>query len=265
MNGYVYDRGRGRFGNCVFRFLASRLFCILYKLEYIDTHKTYMEKIEDQIFIIWSNYLLENKLIQFPVSNFSFELYYQHDMIYRKYRNELLEYIRNNPEQKLITDKDEIYYVKELLQKAPILDKSYNTVVHLRIEDYFEINNVLHPKSIDNVLEKCEGPFLFIHKSIESNYDKLYIDYFKNKYTDAIFFDGSVIDSYNLMREATTLICSNSTMSWVAALLSISLKKVFVPKNNCKELHNTFQYPIDNTEVYEYDIILKNSLNTLNI
>jgi hypothetical protein len=232
----------------------------MYNLNYSDTYLNSMKYISDDIFVIWSNYLLENTLIQFPVDNFSFELYYQHDMIYRKYKNELLEYIENNPEQKLISDKDEVYYVRELVQKAPILDKSYKTVVHLRIEDFFEINNVIHPKSIDILLDKCEEPFLFIHKSVESVYDKKYIDYFKNKYKNSIFFDGSVIDSYNLMREATTLICSNSSMSWAAALLSTSLNKVFFPKNSNKTKENTFQYPIDNTEVYEYNIILKDEI-----
>jgi len=261
MVGYINDKGRGRFGNCVFRFLASRLFCIIYNLKYIDSYQNNMIQIDDLTFIEWSKYLLENKLIQFPIHNFYFELYYQHDMIYRKYKSELLEYINNNPNQTMISDKDEIYYVKELIQKAPILDKSYNTVVHLRIEDFFEIDKVIHPESINKILNSCEQPYLFIHKPVESEYDNIYISYFKNKYNDSIFFSGSVIDSYNLMREATTLICSNSTMSWVAALLSTSLNKVFVPRNDNTVFHNTFQYPSNNTEVYYYNIIKKEELN----
>ena len=258
MNGFVQEQGRGRFGNCIFRYLASRLFCILYDYKFIKDAIPGMIPIDDNTFLIWKNLVLtKDTLIQFEHPYFSFEMYYQHDSIYRKFKSELLEYIENHKDEELITDRNEIYTAKDLISIPPVLPYAYNTVVHLRIEDYFINDCVIHPLSISKVLESCEGPYLFIHKPEESNYDKKYIEYFKKQYPSSYFFTGNVVDAYNLMRTSLVLVCGTSTLSWAAALLSTVNEKVYMPRNICKESHSTFQYPNDNTEIYDYKIITK--------
>lgn len=258
MNGFVQEQGRGRFGNCIFRYLASRLFCILYDYQIVKHSIPGMIPIDDNTFKVWKDLILtKDALIQFEHPYFSFEMYYQHDSIYRKFKSELLDYIKNHQTEELITDRNEIYTAKDLISVPPVLPYTYNTVVHLRIEDFFLIDSVIHPTSISKVLEKCAGPYLFIHKPEESTYDKKYISYFKKQYPTSYFFTGSAVDAYNIMRTSSVLVCGTSTISWAAALLSTVNPKVYMPRNNGKESHCTFQYPNDNTEIYDYTIITK--------
>jgi len=258
MKGFVQEQGRGRFGNCIFRFLASRLFCILYDYQIIKNSIPGMIPIDDNTFKVWKDLILtKDALIQFEHPYFSFEMYYQHDSIYRKFKSELLCYIETHTDEELITDRNEIYTAKDLISVPPALPYLYKTVVHLRIEDYFLIDYVIHPLSIAKVLENCDGPYLFIHKPEESSYDKKYIEFFKKQYPTSYFFTGSAVDAYNIMRTSSVLVCSTSTLSWAAALLSTVNPKVYMPRNNGKESHSTFQYPNDNTEIYDYKIITK--------
>ena len=54
------------------------------------------------------------------------------------------------------------------------------------------------------------------------------------------------------MREASVLVCSCSTLSWTAAILSNSLEKVYMPNyKNVHGSHQTCKQPILNTELYE--------------
>ena len=53
------------------------------------------------------------------------------------------------------------------------------------------------------------------------------------------------------MKNAKTLICSCSTISWLAAFLSETVETVYFPNNNNNQSHETFKQPIDNTILYE--------------
>jgi hypothetical protein len=246
----------GRFGNCMFRYLASRLFIILYKLEIVEDTQEPTLLLTDNKFNLWKEWLLDHEvLLPFnDINTIIFNNFYHDALIYRKYKNEILEYMKNNNEEYLLTEYNEIYYIKDLLLEPPNLEY-YNIAVHLRIEDYLKIGLAIHPSSYDNILKDYAEPILFIHKKEEDKYDIKYINYFKKKYPNSIFFCGNVIDCYNIMRTSKILVCSNSTMSWVAALLSITLEKVYVPKNINKEIHESFEYPIDNTILYDYNKI----------
>jgi hypothetical protein len=65
------------------------------------------------------------------------------------------------------------------------------------------------------------------------------------------------------MRHAEVLVCSRSTVSWIAALFNEINVKTYMPKNYGTLTHETFQYPNDNTEIYQWKIISKEELITL--
>ena len=164
---FIQIYNKGRFGNCIFRFLASRLFIILYQCYIIsknnNTHYFYI--INDTNFIEWMNIILSNNSLATRINDsLLFDGFFQHDIIYKKFKNQLIEYIKNNPNDELITDRNEIYYAKDILGEKPIVDYTYKTVIHLRIEDFLELGLAMEPSYLDCVLEKCEKPFLFVHK-----------------------------------------------------------------------------------------------------
>jgi hypothetical protein len=252
---FIQTYNKGRFGNSIFRFLASRLFIILYNSYTIskNTNLYYYYTITDTIFIQWMIAILSNNSLPIILdNNIIFDGFFQHDIIYKKFKNELIEYIKNNPKDELITDTNELYYAQDILGPKPIIHFTYKTTIHLRIEDFLELNLAMDQKYLDSVLEKCEQPFLFIHKKESNNNDIKYIDYFKLKYPTSYFYTENVILSYNLMRHAEVLVCSRSTMSWLAAFFSDVNIKTYMPKNYGTLDHETFQYPTDNTEIYEW-------------
>jgi hypothetical protein len=181
-------------------------------------------------------------------------------MIYRFFKKNLIHYIQNNPNERIETDRNEIYYANDILGKKPTLSFEYKTVIHLRIEDFIDLDLAMDPKSLDPVLERCEQPFLFVQAPVSSEIDKKYIEYFKNKYPNSYYYTEYVVKCYNLMRHAEVLVCSISTISWVAALFNDVNVKTYMPRNYRSLPHESFQYPNEHTEIYDWKLLKKEDL-----
>jgi len=262
---YLTLYNRGRFGNSVFRFLASRLFSIIfgYTITFPNS-KFYYKEFSDENFIKWMNELIQNnKLLIVDHSSIIFTGYYQHDTIYKVFKSQLITYILNNPNDIIETDKEEKIKCINILGDKPTINYTYKTVVHLRIEDFIELGLAMDPRCLKDILEKCEKPFLFVHKEVENDNDRIYIKYIKDTYPDSHFYSEDIISCYNVMRHAELLVCSHSTVSWTAALFNEINVKTYMPKNYGTLTHETCQYPNDNTEIYEWKIISKEELIAL--
>jgi hypothetical protein len=75
------------------------------------------------------------------------------------------------------------------------------------------------------------------------------------------FESNDVITDFNIIRNANVLICSISTMAWVAGFLSKNLKQVYFPKNKFAGWSNqTFSTIINNTVYYENKLCNKRDL-----
>jgi len=183
---------------------------------------------------------------------------FQHANIYIKYIYEILEDIKTYPNEVIITDNNEIYKSKDILAEPPILPFSYKTVIHLRIEDYILNGQAMDPRSIDNVIKNLEGPYLFVHKKVNNIYDNKYISYFKNKYKNALFFDGSLIDCYSILRTAKILVCAWSSLSFLAALFNDKHDMIYIPLS---QIHTQyFITPSNKSITYSYNEINKDEL-----
>ena len=76
MNGFIRAQGGGRFGNCIFRYLASRLFCILYNYQIVKDHIPGMIQFHDSMFKEWKDQILNNNtLAKLNNSYLSFDMY----------------------------------------------------------------------------------------------------------------------------------------------------------------------------------------------
>jgi hypothetical protein len=63
------------------------------------------------------------------------------------------------------------------------------------------------------------------------------------------------------MCQAETLVCSSSTLSWIASFLSDTVKTVYFP-NKTREPHESFNKPIENTYYYDIKLCSKEELET---
>jgi hypothetical protein len=275
----VYDFKLGRLGNAIFRYLASSLFCIIYKAKRTYNKSECNHIFSDENFIEWSNSVLNNIIPD--INNFKnlvFYGYYQHDKIFIKYKNQIIDHIINNPNEYLYTDgwnnesekniynyKVEKYKSIDLIINPYNNNKFYNFVIHLRLEDFININNVMHPLSIKNVIDQVNiKDICIVVGNPKTQLENNYINYFK-KYYNVTIESNSVIEDYHIMKNAKILVCSCSTLSWAASLLSSKNELVYFPNIISNAIHETFKNPIDKTILYDFKkcnkIELENFLN----
>jgi len=268
----VYDSRLGRLGNAIFRYFASTLFSIIYSAK-----RTYIYDVDatfnDNMFILWMNQVLNDEIPNIEDKNYNFNGFYQHDKIFIKFKNELILWITEHPNELLYTDGNDQYnnnynydvqYYKVIDLITNINLKTYDIVVHIRLEDFIINNDVIHPDCIIKILLELKdinkNCCLVLNKP-KSNIENAYINYIKSKCNIELQC-GTVIEDLYVMRNAKILVCSCSTLSWVAAFLSNKVETVYFPNKN-KEPHETFCKPIENTIYYDIIKCSKSDLESL--
>lgn len=269
----VCDNAQGRYGNAIFRYLASSLFCILYNAKRTYNTCECNITISDSDFINWSNSVLSGHIPDIDLSkNYLFRGYYQHDRIFLKYKSQLIQHIFDNPNDNLVTDGNiadrygNYHYNVEIYKSCNLIvpnntDKSYDIVVHLRLEDFVSVNQVIHPKCIYEVLQNFKHlDICFVFNKPTTPFEHKYIHFFTSQF-NIVCESNDAITDFHIMKNAKTLICSRSTLSWAASFFSQTLETLYFPNYDYPDrLHETFKYPITNTILYdiyhasEYDI-----------
>ena len=79
----------------------------------------------------------------------------------------------------------------------------------------------------------------------ESEFEINYINTLLNKYNCVLEYNDTLTD-FHIMRNAKVLVCSNSTLSWMAVYFSNSIETCFMPDHKYD-----YKKPIDNTIIYK--------------
>ena len=151
----IFNSNSGRLGNSIFRLLANIVFLIVYDIDgtIIYNQNNYDINVNDNYFVEWSSKILLGEIPPIDkTSTLYFNGYYQHDKIYLYFKKQIIDYINNHPELLLLTDRNDFY--KAINLSSYNLEKTYKTVVHLRLEDFLVTNQVLDPLSICKILDK---------------------------------------------------------------------------------------------------------------
>ena len=199
----VYDKQTGRFGNAIFRYLASSLFCVLYDAERTYSMETCDTVMTDAVFFEWAEKIVNNEECGVPYDRcYIFDGYFQHDKIYKKFKNKLVSWIENHPNDVLKTEGNVPFYrAIDIITNAPSV-KTYDIVVHIRLEDFVICNSVIHPLSLKNILDQLDcTSFCFICNKISSEIEHQYIDFFKHYY-DIRIESNDVLEDYTIMKNA---------------------------------------------------------------
>ena len=108
------------------------------------------------------------------------------------------------------------------------------------------IKNIFDTLVIDNICIVCKSPY--------TQFEKDYINdiclFLRSKDININLEHNDVLTDYYIMKEAETLIVSNSTLSWCAAYFSNKIKKCFFPEYNVCKIQPTCKNIIDNTIFY---------------
>ena len=254
---------KGKLGNAIFRYMASVIMCMYYNGTYsIFNYQSH--DVSDETFIeITKNIINQNKN-DFCVNKEGFNMsqFYQHDLIYKLNKQQIVNFINNNPTHEILTDgvnagdnNCEKYYMTDIVNTPIKFNKKYKNVLHLRLEDFVTHNLHLNNERIILLLEKniIKEFLCIVCKKPTTDFENLYIKRIKQYAEDnnitVVLEHNDVITDYYIMKEADTLICSKSTLSWCAAFFSTSIKKCYLP-DYITTPNSTCKYPIDNTELY---------------
>jgi len=257
----------GRLGNAIFRYIATVVFHIVYNakiINHVDTLPTdKFLHITDEVFIEWMNADLEGKPFPMDDITYGFRGYFQHDAIYHKYRSKIIDHISKNMYDILLTDgkiaeRSDFAYLPEQHPSGVLLvppfgfNKFYDTVVHLRLEDFIDHNLAIHPECVKRVLDTIgTKSYCIVMNCPKSEIEFRYLEYLK-QYFDITLESNDIITDYHIMKNAKTLVCSCSTISWAAAFFSETVQQVYMPNYYMNRAHETFRKPIENTILYYY-------------
>ena len=255
---------RGRLGNAIFRYMASAIMCISYKGTYsINSRQT--SDCNDEMFVQIIESIINNGQSA-PYNRFitgvNMTHFYQHDLIYKLHKPQIINFIKNNPQHYVLTDgvnpgdqNCEKFNMIDIVNTHPTFNKRYKNVLHVRLEDFVTHNLYLKVDRILALLDKniLSDSLCIVCKKPVTNFEKSYIqqvvDYALNKKIHMFLEHNDTITDYYILKEAELLICSKSTLSWCAAFFSDKIKKCYLPDYDISP-NSTCKAPIDNTELY---------------
>ena len=195
--------------------------------------------------------------------------FFQFGHIYLQYKEKILNYIVEHQNEHFIeTDKNEKFLIRDLLNDSNLpLDKQYDIVIHIRLGDFNGRPDYIELKYYLSLFETMDWLALdgankriciLFDPSISSPGDCVYIEecmrWFKERNIPISIESNNLLMDFNIMKQASTIICSMSTLAWVAAYLSKRLKKCYMPDYNFYEIAHRrilyFKKPIENTTLY---------------
>lgn len=261
----IYAYNSSGFGNAVFSYLAAILFTILFDAEIINIqnkddiayYQTNYKNINDSEFIrIVEAKINENKTLIDCSQNYFLPGFYQHDNYYIKYKTEIIEYIESHGDYKMFASHvNEPYCLRDVIQYVDT--PKYDMAIHLRLGDYIELGwtvNPLYMRDLWNkiALAKDKTVCIVVYPSNSVTEDQ-YIRFLQDLIPHAILeMNCDPMRDYNILRNAKTLVCSCSTMSWIASMFSnVKDQFVYFPNYKSRWNHEQFRKPHDRIEYYD--------------
>jgi hypothetical protein len=195
------------------------------------------------------------------INNLIMDGYFQFDKIYLENKKEIIYFIENNKNNHRIkTDRNEVFLIKDLIDNIELDPlKIYDIVIHLRLDDFIELDDFIDYRSIIRLLKEIgsknglkNNKIAIVIQKIYSKEDNEYLNnllnWFKQNNIEVNVESNDLITDFNIMKQCKTLICSNSTLSWSAAYLSKNIELCYMPTSISNE--ERFKKPIENTLFY---------------
>jgi hypothetical protein len=255
----------GRLGNAIFRYMACTIMCLYYHGKYIinfrDNNNDKIKNCNEDLFLEIIKNIMNNEKLILQDTQINMKGYYQHDIIYKNHKSQIIDYINKNENHYVLTDgvlagdkQYEKFYMIQILNTPAHFNKRYKNVLHVRLEDFVTYNLYLNVNRIINLLKKniITESLCIVCKKTETDFEDKYIkkitNFIGNKMQVIVESNDTLTDFY-IMKEAEILICSKSTLSWCAAFFSDKITKCYLPDYKTTN-NSTCKYPIDNTELY---------------
>jgi hypothetical protein len=229
-----------RTGNILFQYLAAKIISLEFGHEYKPFEE--IENKEDNILRINEDSfpnLLHNSL-QYNIrdKNIICRGYFQKQEYYIPKRELLLNHLYEsndywfgfNGQKEFIQDflKNTSHSIKDLSEK--------DVVIHLRLDNFIKYtcptSDIIPPHYYLNILENLIGfeRVFIVCDIIRHHWEHRYIEFF-NKF-NPILLQNDLMHDCALMRDAPTILHSNSSLCWIMSFLSTKKKMRYIPKTN---------------------------------
>jgi hypothetical protein len=280
----------GRLGNGSFTYAAASLFCLLYngtlckqsEIQNFENRKHViitdaifdnfgnlfgdMEKTKDECIVAGREYIEKHTNSIMSETFYVFHANCLHWVLFH-FRIELYKWFEQHLDDEIYSKYDtpeyKIFYTRQLLY-IPENIKQYDYVIHLRLEDFVKIYSpsIDNPKILvelfDNIEINANSTVAIVCNEPVSDFEKKYVNYVKKGLTryfnlPNIFTEhNDILTDFHIMRNATNVICSQSTLCWFACFLSYK-------ENDCK-----YFYPSNRWSPNYYVLIADNIYNINN-
>jgi GR25 family glycosyltransferase involved in LPS biosynthesis len=203
---------------------------------------------------------IEKKLEYF---NIKMDGFFQYGHFYLHYKREILNYIEQHKlEHYIQTDLGEKILMRDLLDDMRLSpEKQYNIAIHIRLGDFKGRPDYIEEEyyfALFNKIDFKEKKICLLFDPSIKTGDCVFIEnclaWFKERQLSINIESNSLLIDFNIMKQAKTLICSMSTLSWSAAYLSKHIQTCYMPDYNFyKEADRSafyFKKPIENTILY---------------
>lgn len=253
---------RGRLGNAIFRYMACAVLIINYDYEY-SSKQLSNPNMSDDLFLVLSKRILNGEKLHMNQS-FNMANFYQHDLIYKKFKKEIINLVNNNKHHIITTDgitagdmKCQEFKMYDIVNTPIEFSKTYKNVLHVRLEDFITHNLYLKENRILDLLDKGilnkNDELCVVCKAPTEKREFEYLETISKKLSEmeikCTLEHNDILTDYYICKEAELLICSKSTLSWCAAFFSTKIKKCFMPDYK-ETVNQTCKRPIDNTDLY---------------
>jgi hypothetical protein len=220
--------------------------CIVFNGTYTTTANENTKYLDDIHFNELQRKILYNEYIHpLNIDNINMTGFYQTDLMHNQFKHKVFQFIHQNPSHIIVTDgitagdgKRETFRMIDIITLPANFNKIYKNVLHIRLEDFvthgFYISKEHIIKLIDTLTELedlcivCKQPIT----PFEINYIEFIHKYLTERKICVILEHNDVLTDFYILKESTLLICSNSTLSWCAALFSSTLKTCYIPHND---------------------------------
>ena len=261
----IYASNKGGFGNVVFSQFAAILFTILFDAEIVTIHNIdeqeyYLQNfkhIDDDYFLRIINERINNENTIIDLSEkYVLVGLYQHDQIYVKYKSEIMKYIFDHKETKIFTSHyPGLYRYINIIESIPT--KVYDIAIHIRLGDFVELGWTMNPIDMKNIIDMLpiqeNTSVAIVTNESEKVVDCQYIRYIQELIPNATLemHKNPMID-YNILRNAKQLVCSCSTLSWIASFFGRENQTVYFPNYKSRWNHETFRKPHNRVLYYDF-------------
>jgi hypothetical protein len=262
----IYAFNDGGFGNAVFSQYAAILLAILFNGELVNITEKHKIKsfeqtfncIDDAKFMDIVNEKINNNNTIIDINqNYFLVGYYQHDHYYVKYKKEIIEFIERHPDNIIFA----AHYAKPykfINIIEPVKTIIYDIVIHIRLGDFVGLGWTMDPNSLISVIKtlniKKNQLVSIVIKEPSNELEEKYIAYIQNTIPNAVLeINENPIIDYNIMRNAKTLLCSCSTLSWIASFMGCENQIVYFPNYQSRWNHELYRKPHDRMIYYDFN------------